>query len=63
VAENAQRFGFIVRYQPGEEDVTGYSPEAWHLRYVGKKTAGSMAAEGTKSLETYFGLPAAPDYR
>jgi zinc D-Ala-D-Ala carboxypeptidase len=62
-AANAQRFGFIVRYQPGEEEVTGYSPEAWHLRYVGKKAAAGMAAEGTKSLETYFGLPAAPDYR
>lgn len=63
VAANAQRFGFIVRYQPGEEEVTGYSPEAWHLRYVGKKVAAGMAAEGTKSLETYFGLPDAPDYR
>ncbi|MFD1214329.1 M15 family metallopeptidase, partial [Arthrobacter sp. GCM10027362] len=63
VAENAHRFGFIVRYQPGQEQVTGYSPEAWHLRYVGTKVAMDMAAQGTKSLETYFGLPAAPDYR
>ncbi|MCG2621680.1 M15 family metallopeptidase [Arthrobacter sp. I2-34] len=62
-AANASRFGFIVRYQPGQEDVTGYSPEAWHLRYVGKKVAADMAAQGMKSLETYFGLPAAPGYR
>jgi zinc D-Ala-D-Ala carboxypeptidase len=63
VAANAYRFGFIVRYQPGQEEVTGYSAEAWHLRYVGRKVATDMANEGVKALETYFGLPAAPDYR
>jgi D-alanyl-D-alanine carboxypeptidase len=35
VAQNAHRFGFIVRYQKGMEEITGYSYEPWHLRYVG----------------------------
>lgn len=35
VNENAHRFGFIVRYPEGKEDVTGYMPEAWHLRFLG----------------------------
>jgi zinc D-Ala-D-Ala carboxypeptidase len=62
VANNAQRFGFIIRYAPGEEKVTGYSPEPWHLRYVGKKVAGKMAQRSINSLEEYFGLPGAPGY-
>ncbi|NKX53647.1 M15 family metallopeptidase [Arthrobacter mobilis] len=63
VARNAHRFGFIVRYQPGQESVTGYAAEPWHLRYVGKDVAADMADRGVEALETYFGLPPAPDYR
>ncbi|EMY33741.1 carboxypeptidase YodJ [Arthrobacter crystallopoietes BAB-32] len=62
-AENAHRFGFIIRYQPGQEAVTGYSPEPWHLRFIGTKDAADMAGSGVKALETFYGLPAAPDYR
>lgn len=28
-------YGFIVRYQEGKEDITGFSAEEWHIRYVG----------------------------
>lgn len=35
VNENAYKYGFIVRYPDGKEDITGYIAEAWHLRYVG----------------------------
>lgn len=59
VAANAYRFGFVVRYLPGEEKVTGYTSEPWHLRYVGRPTAQGMRAHGVRSLEAYFGLPAA----
>ena len=34
--DNAYRFGFIIRYPKGKEDITGYPAEWWHLRYVGK---------------------------
>ncbi len=42
VRENAHRFGFIVRYQEGYEEITGYSYEPWHLRYVGKQYAQAI---------------------
>lgn len=35
VNENAWKFGFIIRYPMGREDMTGISYEPWHLRYVG----------------------------
>lgn len=35
VAENAHRFGFIVRYKAEWKDVTGYNYEPWHIRYIG----------------------------
>ncbi len=35
IEENAHLFGFIVRYPEGKQEITGYSYEPWHLRYVG----------------------------
>jgi D-alanyl-D-alanine carboxypeptidase len=35
IIKNAHRFGFILRYPKGKEDITGYSYEPWHFRYVG----------------------------
>jgi zinc D-Ala-D-Ala carboxypeptidase len=61
-AANAFRFGFIVRYPEGATGITGYSFEPWHLRYVGTDVAGQMRAVGTRTLEEFFGLPAAPGY-
>lgn len=55
VAENAHRFGFIVRYQVGWEKVTGYSYEPWHLRYVGIEHAARMY-ELAIPLEEYLTL-------
>lgn len=54
VLENAHRFGFIIRYSKGKEDITGYSYEPWHLRYVGKKEAEEIFNENL-TLEEYFG--------
>lgn len=62
LAEHAADYGFVVRYQDGQEGVTGYTAEPWHLRYVGAATAADVAASGARSLEEYFGLPAAPTY-
>ena len=33
--KNAHRFGFVLRYMEGCEDITGYNYEPWHFRYVG----------------------------
>lgn len=37
--ENCWRFGFILRYDEGWEEITGYNFEPWHFRYVGKEYA------------------------
>ncbi|BDZ63627.1 hypothetical protein GCM10025877_05650 [Agromyces mangrovi Wang et al. 2018] len=55
VAQNAHRFGFIVRYPPGKEAITGYVWEPWHLRYLGVGTASEVYASGL-SLEEYLGI-------
>lgn len=35
VQENCWRFGFIIRYKEEWEEITGYTYEPWHVRYVG----------------------------
>ena len=42
VAQNAQRFGFIVRYKREWSQVTGYLYEPWHVRYVGTAHAKAL---------------------
>lgn len=39
LAENAHKFGFIIRYEKEKEEVTGYMYEPWHVRYVGNPYA------------------------
>ena len=34
--KNAYKYGFILRYPKDKEELTGYSYESWHYRYVGK---------------------------
>ena len=63
LAENAWKYGFIIRYPDGYTDITGYEYEPWHVRYVGKGLAAEMRKQGIATLEEFFGLPAAPDYR
>jgi D-alanyl-D-alanine carboxypeptidase len=62
LAENAWRYGWIVRYEAGRGETTGYDAEPWHLRYVGRGIAEAYQAGGFHTLEEFFGLPAAPDY-
>lgn len=62
VREHAWEFGFITRYAEGREDVSGYEPEAWHLRYIGPELAQAYHDGGYTTLEEFFGLPAAPTY-
>ena len=46
-------FGFILRYKKGKEDITGYSYEPWHIRYVGKVVA-KIIYENDWTLEEYL---------
>ena len=54
LADNCAAYGFIIRYPYGKEWATGYSYEAWHIRYVGDK-AREITDSGL-SLEEYLGV-------
>lgn len=62
VAANAWRYGYVVRYESGYTGTTGYASEPWHLRYVGYAVASDYRSGGFRTLEQYFGYPAAPRY-
>lgn len=49
----AHKYGFIVRYPKGKEDITGYKYEPWHLRYVGIALA-SYLHENKITLDEYY---------
>ncbi|MGE6752394.1 M15 family metallopeptidase [Rossellomorea sp. NPDC071047] len=53
LAENAYKFGFILRYPEDKVSVTKYQYEPWHFRYVGKDAA-KVIHENDWSLEEYF---------
>jgi D-alanyl-D-alanine carboxypeptidase len=61
LAANSYKYGLIVRYQKGKENLTGYEYEPWHVRFVGTDLAAQIHASG-QTLEQFFGLPAAVDY-
>ena len=42
MVNNAHKYGFILRYPKGKENIHGYIYEAWHYRYVGVKVATDM---------------------
>lgn len=42
LAANSYKYGFILRYPLGKEDITGIEYEPWHFRYVGKDAAVYM---------------------
>lgn len=51
--KNAARFGFIIRYPAGKEDITGHAYTPWHLRYVGVDVAKYMT-ENDLCLEEFI---------
>jgi D-alanyl-D-alanine carboxypeptidase len=52
--ENAQDYGFILRYPKDKQDITKVTYEPWHWRYVGVEHAKKMKATG-QVLEEYLG--------
>jgi D-alanyl-D-alanine carboxypeptidase len=61
--ENAHEYGFILRYPKGYKPITGFQYEPWHFRYVGIELANEMKTKGIRTLEEFWGLESAPDYR
>ena len=53
LAENAYKYGFILRYPLDKQEITGTSYEPWHYRYVGVEAAQEIYEQGI-CLEEYF---------
>lgn len=53
--ENAENYGFIIRYPQGKESSTGNIYEPWHIRYVGLEDAQRIT-DNNLSLEEYLGI-------
>ena len=55
--DNCYKYGFIIRYPKGKENITGYMFEPWHIRYVGTDVATKLYNNGNWiSLEEYLGI-------
>ena len=50
---NAHKYGFILRYPKGKEDITGFKYEPWHYRYVGE-IAATYIFNNKITLEEYI---------
>ncbi len=55
LAENANKYGFIIRYTKEKQAITGYIAEPWHLRYVGQKIAKDVTNKNL-SYDEYYEL-------
>lgn len=58
LAEHCWEYGFILRYTKEKQSITGFAPETWHFRYVGKEVAMDMKDTGL-CLEEYLGAACA----
>ena len=50
---NCWKYGFILRYPKGKENITGYNFEPWHFRFVGLELAKKIYDEEL-TLEEYY---------
>ncbi len=55
LAENCHKYGFIIRYPKGKDEITGYMYEPWHIRYLGTSTAKLVYDSGL-TLEEFLGV-------
>ncbi len=47
-------FGFILHYLEGKEDITGYSYEPWHIRYIDNVELANEITEKGLTLEEFL---------
>ncbi len=53
ISKNGYKYGYIFRYKEEWENVTGYSAESWHIRYVGSDVAKQIVKKNM-SYEEYY---------
>ena len=52
--ENCYKYGFILRYLKGKEDITGYNYEPWHFRYIGNEEVAEDIMNRGLTFEEYI---------
>ena len=62
LAANGYKYGFIIRYTTGNENITGYEAEPWHVRYIGVDLATELHKTGVQTLEQFFGVSGGTTY-
>jgi LAS superfamily LD-carboxypeptidase LdcB len=61
--EHAWEYGFVIRYPKGKDEITGYTYEPWHYRYIGKDWAAKLhAVSPDETIEEYFGVSGGTEY-
>ena len=55
LADNAWKYGFILRYPEDKTEITKTDYEPWHYRYVGAESAAKIYESGL-CLEEYIGM-------
>ncbi|SCI88467.1 D-alanyl-D-alanine carboxypeptidase [uncultured Clostridium sp.] len=53
IKQHCAEYGFIIRFPPDKEEITGIASEPWHIRYVGKEHARCIM-ENKLCLEEYI---------
>jgi len=53
LSQNAYKYGFVISYPKGYENITGYKHESWHYRYIGLENAQNMI-NSRKILDLYL---------
>jgi hypothetical protein len=57
LAEHAPAHGFALSYPAGKQRLTGYRPEPWHLRFVGRELAEEISRRGWTLEELFRARP------
>ena len=52
---NSYKYGYILRYPKGKENITTYQYESWHYRYVGIETA-TYIHQNNISFDEYYAI-------
>ena len=55
IHEKLPGYGFILRYLDGEEHITGYGYEPWHIRYLDDPSTAKEITDKGLTFEEYLG--------
>ena len=55
IHEKLADYGFLLTYLEGKDDITGYSYEPWHLRYIDSVDLAKEITEKGLTFEEYLG--------